>query len=55
MMYNLQNTTVNEFDTEEQRCREVICELLLSASKAKRLDLVYDKCFVSESVMKKDQ
>lgn len=51
----LQNTTVNEFDTEEQRCREVICELLLSAPKAKRLDLVYDKYFVSESVMKKDQ
>lgn len=51
----MQNTTVNEFDTEEQRWREVICELLLSAPKAKRLDLVYDKYFVSESVMKKEQ
>lgn len=49
----LRNTS--PIDEEEDRCLAVIRELLLSAPKAKRLDQIYDKFFVSESVIKKDQ
>ncbi|MBF0779236.1 BglG family transcription antiterminator [Streptococcus cuniculi] len=51
----LRTISFMDFDSEEERCREVIRELLLIAPKSKRIDLIYDKFFISESVMKKDQ